>query len=87
MDGYSHGSPLIGETSFFGGTRSGKEKEGLSWEYLYFTDAEKETRTLYPPAHKEKLNELGNEGWELVSVVFDQTGKVKKLYLKRAIGS
>ncbi len=42
------------------------------WEYLYFTDAEKETSTLHPPAHKEKLNELGKEGWELVSVVFDQ---------------
>jgi hypothetical protein len=53
------------------------------WEYLYFTDAEKETLTLHPPAHKEKLNELGKEGWELVSVVSDQTGKVQKLYFKR----
>jgi len=35
------------------------------WEYLYFTDAEKETSTLHPPGHKEKLNELGKEGWEL----------------------
>ena len=55
------------------------------WEYLYFTDAEKETSTLHPPGHKEKLNELGKEGWELVSVVFDQTGKVQKLYFKRQI--
>lgn len=53
------------------------------WEYLYFTDAEKETSTLHPPAHKEKLNELGKDGWELVSVVSDQTGKVQKLYFKR----
>ncbi|HXX34478.1 MAG TPA: DUF4177 domain-containing protein [Thermodesulfobacteriota bacterium] len=53
------------------------------WEYLYFTDAEKETSTLHPPAHKERLNELGREGWELVSVVFDQAGKVQKLYFKR----
>jgi hypothetical protein len=53
------------------------------WEYLYFTDADKETSILHPPAHKEKLNELGKEGWELVSVVFDQTGKVQKLYFKR----
>jgi len=49
------------------------------WEYLYFTDAEKETSTLHPPAHKEKLNELGDEGWELVSVVSDQISKVQKL--------
>ena len=53
------------------------------WEYLYFTDADKETSTLHPPAHKERLNELGREGWELVSVVFDQTGKVPRLYVKR----
>jgi len=53
------------------------------WEYFYFTDAEKETSTLHSPAHKEKLNELGNEGWELVSVVSNQTGKVQKLYFKR----
>ena len=31
------------------------------WEYLYFTDAEKETSRLHPPGHKEKLNELGND--------------------------
>jgi len=55
------------------------------WEYLYFTDAEKETSTLHPPAHKEKLNELGREGWELVSVVFDQKGRVQELYFKREI--
>ena len=55
------------------------------WEYLYSTDAEKETGALHPPAHKEKLNELGKEGWELVSVVFDQTGKVQKLYFKKQI--
>jgi hypothetical protein len=53
------------------------------WEYLYFTDADKETSTLHPPSHKERLNELGKEGWELVSVVFDQTGHVQKLYFKR----
>ena len=53
------------------------------WEYRYFTDAEKETSTLHPPGHKEKLNELGNEGWELVSVVSNHTVKVKKLYFKR----
>jgi len=35
----------------------------VRWEYLYFTDAEKVTSTLYPPGHKEKLNELSNEGW------------------------
>ena len=46
----------------------------IKWEYLDFTDAEKETSTLHPPGHKEKLNELGNEGWELVSVVFDHSG-------------
>ena len=55
------------------------------WEYLYFMDAEKETKTLHPPTHKERLNELGGEGWELVSVVFDQKGKVEKLYFKRQI--
>jgi hypothetical protein len=53
------------------------------WEYLYFTDAEKDPSTLHPPVHKEKLNELGKEGWELVSVVFDQTGKVQKLYCQK----
>ncbi len=35
------------------------------WEYLYFTDAEKETSTLHPPTHKERLNDLGKQGWEL----------------------
>lgn len=55
------------------------------WEYLYFTDVEKETSSLHPPGHKEKLNELGKEGWELVSVVFDNAGRVKKLYFKRQI--
>jgi hypothetical protein len=55
------------------------------WEYLYFTDAEKETSTLHPPGHKEKLNELGKDGWELVSVIFDQKGQVQKLYFKRPI--
>ena len=53
------------------------------WEYLYFTDSDKETSTLPPPAHKERLNELGKEGWELVSVVSDQKGQVQKLYFKR----
>ena len=57
------------------------------WEYLYFTDAERETSTLHPPGHKEKLNELGKDGWELVSVVFDQAGRVQKLYFKRQIAS
>ena len=57
------------------------------WEYLYFTDAERETSTLHPPGHKEKLNELGKEGWELVSVIFDQKGQVQKLYFKRQIVS
>jgi hypothetical protein len=46
------------------------------WEYLYLTDAEKEISTLHPPGHKEKLNKVVNEVWELVSVVFDQRGKV-----------
>jgi len=55
------------------------------WEYLYFTDVEKEASTLHPPSHKERLNELGRQGWELVSVVFDQKGKVEKLYFKRQI--
>ena len=55
------------------------------WEYLYFTDVEKETSTLHPPGHKEKLNELGKEGWELVNVVFNQSGEVKKLYFKRPV--
>lgn len=55
------------------------------WEYLYFTDPENETSELHPPGHKEKLNELGNEGWELVNVVFDQKGRVQKLYFKRPI--
>lgn len=53
------------------------------WEYLYFTDADKDTPSLHPPGHKEKLNELGNEGWELVSVVFDSSGRVQKMYFKR----
>jgi hypothetical protein len=57
------------------------------WEYLYFTEAEKETATLHPPAHKERLNQLGKEGWELIAVVPDQTGKVQKLYFKRPIQS
>jgi hypothetical protein len=57
------------------------------WEYLYFTDAERETSTLHPPGHKEKLNELGKDGWELVSVVFDREGRVQKLYFKRQIVS
>jgi hypothetical protein len=55
------------------------------WEYLYFTDPENEASALHPPGHKEKLNELGNEGWELVNVVFDQKGRVQKLYFKRPI--
>jgi len=57
------------------------------WEYLYFTDADKETSILHPPGHKEKLNELGKDGWELVSVIFDQKGRVQKLYFKRQIVS
>ncbi len=56
------------------------------WEYLYFTDAEKETPTLHPPTHKERLNELGRQGWELVSLVADQSGRVQKLYFKRPLG-
>ncbi len=55
------------------------------WEYMYFTDVEKEASTLHPPGHKEKLNEFGSEGWELASVVFDHTGRVQKLYFKRQI--
>jgi len=56
------------------------------WEYLYFTDAEKETSPLHPPAHKERLNEFGKQGWELVGVVADQSGRVQKLYFKRPLG-
>jgi hypothetical protein len=55
------------------------------WEYLYFTDAEKDASTLHPPAHKEKLNELGKQGWELVGLVADQSGRVQKLYFKRPL--
>jgi len=40
------------------------------WEYLYFTDVEKGASSLHPPGHKEKLNEFGKDGWELVTVVF-----------------
>ena len=57
------------------------------WEYLYFTDAEKETSSLHPPAHKERLNQLGKEGWELIGIVSDQMGKIQKLYFKRPIRS
>ena len=56
------------------------------WEYLYFTDAEKDASTLHPPAHKERLNELGKQGWELVGLVSDQSGRVQKLYFKRPLG-
>ncbi len=56
------------------------------WEYLYFTDAEKEASSLHPPAHKERLNELGRQGWELIGLVADQTGRVQKLYFKRPLG-
>ena len=66
-------------------SRKTRKNQMTSWEYLYFTGAEKETSTLHPPAPKEKLNELGKEGWELVSVVFDQKGKAQKLYFKRPI--
>ena len=55
------------------------------WEYLYFTDVEKGASSLHSPGHKEKLNELGREGWDLVSVVFDSEGRVQKLYFKREI--
>ena len=54
-------------------------------EHLHFTDAEKETGTIDPPKHKENLNELGREGQELACVVFDQAGKVQRLYFKRPI--
>jgi hypothetical protein len=57
------------------------------WEYLYFTDAEKETSALHPPTHKEKLNKLGQEGWELIGIVSGQMGKIQKLYFKRPIGA
>jgi len=59
----------------------------IKWEYLYFTDAEKEASALHPPAHKEKLNQLGQEGWELIAIISDQKGKVQKLYFKRPIGA
>jgi hypothetical protein len=55
------------------------------WEYLYFTDVEKVSSTLHPPSHKERLNELGREGWELVSLIADQTGTVQKMYFKRPL--
>jgi hypothetical protein len=55
------------------------------WEYLYFTDAEKETSTLHPPTHKERLNQLGQEGWELIAIISDQMGKIQKLYFKRPV--
>ena len=55
------------------------------WEYLYFTDVEKDTSTLHPPTHKEKLNELGKQGWELVGLIGDQSGRVQKLYFKRPL--
>ena len=45
------------------------------WEYLYFTDPEKETSTLHPPTHKEKLNKLGQEGWELIGRTTGNGGK------------
>jgi len=57
------------------------------WEYLYFTDAEKDASALHPPTHKEKLNELGKQGWELVGLVSDQSGRVQKLYFKRPLES
>jgi hypothetical protein len=37
--------------------------------------------------HKEKLNKLGQEGWELIGIVSDQMGKIQKLYFKRPIGA
>jgi hypothetical protein len=55
------------------------------WEYLYFTDAEKDTSTLHPPSHKERLNELGREGWELVGLVADHSGMVQKMYFRRPL--
>ncbi len=55
------------------------------WEYLYFTDAEKNTGSAHPPIHKEKLNELGRQGWELVGIVADQKGQVQKLFFKRPL--
>jgi hypothetical protein len=33
------------------------------------------------------LNQLGQEGWELIAVVTDQKGKVQKLYFKRPVGA
>jgi hypothetical protein len=64
-----------------------RREQMIKWEYLYFTDAEKEASALHPPAHKERLNQLGQEGWELISIVSDQKGKVQKLYFKRPIGA
>lgn len=55
------------------------------WEYLYFTDAERDTSTLHPPPHKERLNELGRQGWELVGLVSGPSGKVEKMYFKRPL--
>ncbi len=55
------------------------------WEYLYFTDVDKDTGVLHPPTHKERLNELGRQGWELVGVVADSSGRVQKMYFKRPL--
>jgi len=41
----------------------------------------------FPGGEQEKLNQLGNEGWELVAVILDKTitGTVTKFYLKRLV--
>jgi hypothetical protein len=62
-------------------------EQTTQWEYLYFTDAGKEASALHPPAHRERLNQLGQEGWELTAIVSEQKEKVQKLYFKRPIGA
>jgi hypothetical protein len=63
-----------------------KRKENLEWPDGNTSISPMPTRRLrhcIPPHIKRDSTNSEKEGWELVSVVFDQTGHVQKLYFKR----
>lgn len=60
----------------------------MRWEYYVVTMGEERLITHNKDRDdvSRKINEIGLEGWELVSVVPDNNSKLQRLYFKRKKG-